>query len=152
MSRLRSGLKAQMPYRDGTTQVAFEPVDFMARLAALVPKPRVNLTRFHGVLAPNHRWRGLVISAKRGKGVKRMSNGDVRSPAEWHVAMNWAQRLIFKRRNKTFPPSRCSHLLQGHHLSHCLFSLERNPVQQHSICKEATEKVWLGSLHSTVQQ
>ncbi|MDB4542938.1 transposase, partial [bacterium] len=28
------------PYRDGTTQVAFEPVDFIARLAALVPKPR----------------------------------------------------------------------------------------------------------------
>jgi hypothetical protein len=44
------------PYRDGTTQVAFEgaaicPVDFIARLAALVPKPRVNLTRYHGVLA-----------------------------------------------------------------------------------------------------
>ena len=32
------------PYRDGTTQVAFEPVDFVARLAALVPKPRVNGT------------------------------------------------------------------------------------------------------------
>ena len=28
----------------GTTQVAFEPVDFIARLAALVPKPRVNGT------------------------------------------------------------------------------------------------------------
>jgi hypothetical protein len=39
------------PYRDGTTQVAFDPVDFIARLAALVPKPRVNLTRYHGVLA-----------------------------------------------------------------------------------------------------
>ena len=32
------------PYRDGTTQVAFEPIDFVARLAALVPKPRVNLS------------------------------------------------------------------------------------------------------------
>jgi hypothetical protein len=38
------------PYRDGTTQVAFDPVDFIARLAALVPKPRVNLTRYHGSL------------------------------------------------------------------------------------------------------
>jgi hypothetical protein len=27
--------------------------DFIARLAALVPKLRVNLTRFHGVFAPN---------------------------------------------------------------------------------------------------
>ena len=37
------------PYRDGTTQVAFDrgghpSVDFVARLAALVPKPRVNGT------------------------------------------------------------------------------------------------------------
>ena len=48
------------PYRDGTTQVAFDPVDFIARLAALVPKPRVNLNRYHGVLAPSHRWRGEV--------------------------------------------------------------------------------------------
>ena len=62
------------PYRDGTTQVAFDPVDFIARLAALVPKPRVNLTRYHGVLAPNHRWRGLVTPAKRGRGVKSISN------------------------------------------------------------------------------
>ncbi len=29
------------PYRDGTTHVIFEPLDFIARLAALVPKPRV---------------------------------------------------------------------------------------------------------------
>ena len=90
------------PYRDGTTQVAFDPVDFMARLAALVPKPRVNLTRYHGVLAPNHRWRGEVTPAKRGKGVKRIANTEVRSPAERHVAMSWAQRL---KRVLMGPPS-----------------------------------------------
>ena len=39
------------PYHDGTTHVIFEPLDFIARLSALVPKPRVNLTRFHGVFA-----------------------------------------------------------------------------------------------------
>jgi hypothetical protein len=37
------------PYHDGTTHVIFDPQDFIARLAALVPKPRVNLTRFHGL-------------------------------------------------------------------------------------------------------
>jgi hypothetical protein len=31
------------PYPDGTTHVIFEPLDFIARLAALVPEPRVNL-------------------------------------------------------------------------------------------------------------
>ena len=39
------------PYRDGTTHIILEPMDFMARLAALVPKPRVKLSRFHGVFA-----------------------------------------------------------------------------------------------------
>ena len=73
--------------------MAFEPEDFIARLAALVPKPRVNLTRYHGVLAPNHRWHGLVTPAKRGKGIKSTSNAEVRTPAERHTAMTWAQRL-----------------------------------------------------------
>ena len=81
------------PYRDGTTQVAFEPVDFIARLAALVPKPRVNLTRYHGVLAPNHRWRREVTLAKRGKAHKMGANAEVKTPIEHHAAMTWAQRL-----------------------------------------------------------
>jgi hypothetical protein len=48
------------PYRDGTTRVIFEPLDFIARLAALIPKPRVNLTRFHGVFTPNSKRRARV--------------------------------------------------------------------------------------------
>jgi hypothetical protein len=83
------------PYRDGTTHVIFEPLDFMARLAALVPKPRVNLTRFHGVFAPNSKHRALVTPAKRGKGNNREENckmGDCES-ANRHASMTWAQRL-----------------------------------------------------------
>ncbi len=48
------------PWRDGTSRVIFEPLDFIARLAALVPKPRVNLPRFHGVFAPNSKHRALI--------------------------------------------------------------------------------------------
>ena len=44
-----------------------EALDFIARLAALVPRPRVNLTRFHGVFAPNSRWRAQITPAGRGK-------------------------------------------------------------------------------------
>jgi hypothetical protein len=40
-------------YRDGTTHIVLEPLDLMARLAALVPPPRMHLTRFHGVFAPH---------------------------------------------------------------------------------------------------
>ena len=47
--RVRYELKT--PWRNGTTHVIFEPLDFISRLAALVPRPRVNLTRFHGIFA-----------------------------------------------------------------------------------------------------
>ena len=40
------------------------PLDFMAKLAALVPRPRTNLTRFHGVLAPNSRYREHIIPTR----------------------------------------------------------------------------------------
>jgi hypothetical protein len=55
------------PYKDGATHVIFEPLDYIDRLAALVPKPRVNLTRFHGVFAPNSKCRALVTKSKRGR-------------------------------------------------------------------------------------
>ena len=81
------------PYRDGTTHVIFEPLDFIARLAALVPKPRVNLIRFHGVFAPNSQHRALVTPAKRGKGNKdKLADGPPTSP-ERRASMTWAQRL-----------------------------------------------------------
>ncbi len=85
----------KMPYRDGTTHVIFEPLDFLARLAALVPKPRVNLTRFHGVFAPNSKHRIKITPAKRGKGRKRCSDeqGQSSSSTERRAAMTWAQRL-----------------------------------------------------------
>jgi len=83
------------PYRDGTTHVIFEPVDFIAKLAALVPRPRVNLTRFHGVFAPNSKHRALVTPAKRGKGSKSKGADvqDEKTPVQRHAAMTWAQRL-----------------------------------------------------------
>jgi len=82
------------PFRNGTTHVIFEPLDFLARLAALVPKPRVNLTRFHGVFAPNSKHRALVTPAGRGKGGnKNKDHSDDKTPAQRHAAMTWAQRL-----------------------------------------------------------
>ncbi len=61
--KLRYELKT--PYSDGTTHILFEPLDFIARRAVLVPKPRVNLTRYHGVFAPKSKCRVLVTPAKQ---------------------------------------------------------------------------------------
>ena len=37
--------RLKSPYRDGTRDIVLEPLEFIARLAALVPPPRVHLTR-----------------------------------------------------------------------------------------------------------
>ena len=60
-----------------------------------MPKPRVNLTRFHGVFAPNSKHRMLVTPGKRGKGNKSTATGETQdqTPIERRVAMTWVQRL-----------------------------------------------------------
>ena len=39
--------------------IAFDPLDFVSRLAALVPRPRAHLLTYHGILAPAAEWRDL---------------------------------------------------------------------------------------------
>jgi hypothetical protein len=70
-SRVSFALKT--PWRDGTTHLEMTPVDFLERLAALVPRPRLHLIRFHGILAPNAKLRSVVVprtpaSARREPG------------------------------------------------------------------------------------
>jgi len=82
------------PYRDGTTHIVLEPLDLMARLAALVPPPRMHLIRYHGVFAPHSQLRAAVTPAHRGPGAsKESSSSDKPSSIPRHVAMNWARRL-----------------------------------------------------------
>jgi hypothetical protein len=60
----------------------------------------VNLTRYHGVFAPNSTHRALITPSKRGKGAKKDVGTattaellDDKSYIEKRAAMNWAQRL-----------------------------------------------------------
>jgi hypothetical protein len=61
-----------------------EPLDFIARLAALVPRPRLNLTRFHGVFAPNFKYRKRIVPHR-----SRCAVDSDKPPAP----MSWMQRL-----------------------------------------------------------
>jgi len=56
-------LQLKSPYKDGTTHIVMEPLEFMECLAALVPRPRLHLIRFHGVLAPNAKLRRKIVPA-----------------------------------------------------------------------------------------
>jgi hypothetical protein len=104
------------PYRDGTTHFVFEPIEFLARLAALVPRPRANLVRYHGILAANAKLRSRVVpnSAKRTR--RRRPHAQARmqtldrdrqhDPAAASAPLTWMQRL---RRVFAIDLSLCPH-------------------------------------------
>ncbi len=54
-------LTLKTAYREGTTHIVMSPLELLQRLAALVPRPRLHLIRFHGVLAPHARLCPEVI-------------------------------------------------------------------------------------------
>ncbi len=65
---LLTGNESKVGWRRPTGHhVIFEPLDFIAKLVAMVPRQRANLTRFHGVLAANSKHRINVTPTKRGK-------------------------------------------------------------------------------------
>ena len=62
----------------------------------LVPKPRVNLTCYHSVFAPNSQYRVTITPGKRGKGAVKpdaATEPDDRTFMERKASMTWAQRL-----------------------------------------------------------
>ena len=48
-------------WSDGTYQIVLSPEGLLEKLAALVPPPRLNLVRYHGVLAPNAAHRAQIV-------------------------------------------------------------------------------------------
>lgn len=95
------------PYRDGTTHVLFSPEDFIARLAALVPRPRINLTRYHGLFAPSSPMRRAIVPTPAKLRQRRKPEDPATAPAAQHnkpsepptgrapptAPLTWAQRL-----------------------------------------------------------
>jgi Putative transposase len=54
-------LQLRRRWSDGTTHLLFDPVELLERLAAITPRPRINLILYYGVLAPRARWRSSVV-------------------------------------------------------------------------------------------
>jgi hypothetical protein len=55
-------LELKSEWADGTTHLLLEPLELLEKLAALTPRPRINLVLYHGVLAPHARWRPRAVS------------------------------------------------------------------------------------------
>jgi len=49
-------------WADGTTHLLFEPVEFLEKLAALTPRPRINLVLYYGILAPHAQARARAVA------------------------------------------------------------------------------------------
>ena len=47
-------------WHDGTTHLLFTPVELLEKLAALTPRPRINLVLYHGILV-SRRVNSLAI-------------------------------------------------------------------------------------------
>ncbi len=58
--QVRYELARPWPTPTGVTELIMEPLQFLKRLAALLPAPYQNLTRYHGVFANRSRYRPLL--------------------------------------------------------------------------------------------
>jgi hypothetical protein len=65
------------------------PLEFMQRLAALVPRPRLHLIRFHGVLAPNAGLRAAIVPGT----LDNQASEPAPEPAHAAARMSWARLL-----------------------------------------------------------
>ncbi len=48
-------------FKDGSRIVRFEDLDFLSKLTAIIPRPKFNEVRYHGLLAPASKNRDAVI-------------------------------------------------------------------------------------------
>ena len=88
--------KLKTAWRDGTSHHVMEPMEFVQRLAALMPRPRLHLIRFHGVLAPNAKLRKAVVPVPPTLAVAtpaQEGDGEHLSAGSAKGRMRWAQLL-----------------------------------------------------------
>ena len=86
-------LKLKTPWRDGTAHVVMSPLEFMRRPAALVPRPRLHLIRFHGVLAPNAKLRTQVVPQDPEPPAQAAPAAEAICAHHRPVRPNWAKLL-----------------------------------------------------------
>ena len=114
LERLTDGrvvLRLKRTWRDGTTAVIFEPLDLMSKLTALIPRPKTNVIRFHGVYASNANLRSQVVprdeNAEHDCGHERKSD-----PTHRRHRLLWAELLARVFQIDVFKCPRCSSQMQ----------------------------------------
>ncbi len=105
----RVSYRLRHKWRNGATHVISQPLDLVAKLAALVPPPRFNLVGYHGILAPAARWRSCIVpsdsevsdsghypAGTAEKQGKQTAGKDVQNPSRCH-GRNYCWSELLKR-------------------------------------------------------
>jgi hypothetical protein len=85
--------KLKTPWSDGTTHLVFSPMELIEKLSALIPPPRQNLVRYHGVLAPNAKLRSKVVPQKPDEEELRKTWGKSKHRLLWAALLARTFRL-----------------------------------------------------------
>ena len=84
--------RLKTPWSDGTTHLLLSPLELIEKLAALVPPRRLNLIRYHGVLAPNASARKQIVPASLVEATSIEPTAAVSAQARAH-RRTWAALL-----------------------------------------------------------
>ncbi len=68
-------------WSDGTRALLLTPHEFLARVAALIPRPHKNLVIYRGILAPNHKLRRIAVEYGRKPPSTSASAGTETNPS-----------------------------------------------------------------------
>lgn len=81
------------PWKDGTTHVSFSPLDFIARLVALIPPPRMNMIRYGGCFGSNFKDRKLIVKQQPTRTAAPDANGQPVPEKVKKERMRWSDML-----------------------------------------------------------
>ncbi len=85
--------RLKTPWSDGTTHLVLSPLELIEKLAALVPPPRLNLVRYHGVLAPNAADRDRIVLGPNEGSTEPCSHAEQTAVPQPVYRLCWARLL-----------------------------------------------------------
>ncbi len=98
--------KFKRPWANGKTHVVLSPLEFIEKLCALVPQPRMHLVRYSGVLAPNSKMRSGVIPGMTRAEIKAQKEALKDTDKKLVSSHQWAKLLA---RVFEIDVSKCKH-------------------------------------------
>jgi len=88
--------RLKRPWSNGTTHLKFTGTEWIERLTSLVTRPRMNLVRYHGVLAPNARLRPEVIRPSQQEANAAINDKNKRSRRRRYYDRAELMRRVFE--------------------------------------------------------